>query len=921
MVQSYLRYEHDGSFGVISSPAGNVLYDKTGKYAIAPALENIIVWNVRQGTQERVLKAPEGEVLSLALSNDGNTVAAGYSNGVIRLFTLSNGKLLVTLDGHKSHVETLSFSADGSILASGARDTHIIVWDLVTQSGLYRLKGHRDAVTCVRFANDQKILISASKDTLLKVWDLETQHCVQTCVGHRSEIWSFDLNKDQTRIATCSSDNQLRIYSINPQEVTTAVAQVLTYMGSLFRQSNERASQLSFGPTGQFMACQTVGKCVEVYKIRTEEEMKKKQTRRLKRQREKAKAKSDKEIVVVLEQAPAVDPVNDELELLTVIHTTHKLRSFCFAPMSPTDEMVSLLFGLINNSLEVYSFNRNEAQTSYSKAHSVALQGHRSDVRNVSLSSDNQLILSISNSSAKVWNARSMQCVRTMSTSVALCGVFAPGNRHVVIGTKAGKIQVFDLASGQCTLDTDAHEGAVWSIDVRPDGKGIMSGGADHEVKFWDFDMVLPTEGSQIRTLSLVHMRTLKMSDDVLCVRYSHSKDASKLLVAVALLDCTVKVFYDDSLKFFLSLYGHKLPVMAMDISSDDTMLVTASADKNVKLWGLDFGDCHKSIYAHENSIMAVRFVHKTHYFFTASKDKTIRYWDGDNFERILTLKAHFGEVWGLAVSSDGSYLISVSHDRSLRKWIRTSDQVFLEEEREKELENMFESELNGKAKKEDDAETAPAGKRSVETVKAGEQIMEALELADSEQQVELEFQQKLKAAEAALSVSERQERQAALERKRTGAEIKEGDLKLLKPLVVRPKPNMLLLGFTPMKYVLRSLNRIRSHEMEEALIVLPFDTVQRLISYLLQLVRANIQTEKCLNCLLYLLRVHHEQIIANRSLLHELDEMWLHLRQHIAHDKDTVGFNLAGMRFLKRRVIQSKTVYLDDSTLKKQKV
>lgn len=45
------------------------------------------------------------------------------------------------------------------------------------------------------------------------------------------------------------------------------------------------------------------------------------------------------------------------------------------------------------------------------------------------------------------------------------------------------------------------------------------------------------------------------MSDDVLSVRYSPN---GKLL-AVALLDSTVKVFYQDSLKFFLSLYGHKV--------------------------------------------------------------------------------------------------------------------------------------------------------------------------------------------------------------------------------------------------------------------------------------------------------------------------------------------------------------------------
>ena len=62
-----------------------------------------------------------------------------------------------------------------------------------------------------------------------------------------------------------------------------------------------------------------------------------------------------------------------------------------------------------------------------------------------------------------------------------------------------------------------------------------------------------------------------------------------------------------DTLKFFLSLYGHKLPVLSMDISSDSTLLISGSADKNIKIWGLDFGDCHRSIFAHSDSIMQVR--------------------------------------------------------------------------------------------------------------------------------------------------------------------------------------------------------------------------------------------------------------------------------------------------------------------------
>ena len=132
------------------------------------------------------------------------------------------------------------------------------------------------------------------------------------------------------------------------------------------------------------------------------------------------------------------------------------------------------------------------------------------------------------------------------------------------------------------------------------------------------------------------------MTDDVLSVRYSPN---SKLL-AVALLDSTIKVFYQDSLKFFLSLYGHKvslpyditflfiyhsqLPVLSMDISHDSKLIVTCSADKNVKIWGLDFGDCHKSIFAHEESVMQVAFEKDSHYFWTVGKDKMLKYWDGD---------------------------------------------------------------------------------------------------------------------------------------------------------------------------------------------------------------------------------------------------------------------------------------------------
>ena len=157
------------------------------------------------------------------------------------------------------------------------------------------------------------------------------------------------------------------------------------------------------------------------------------------------------------------------------------------------------------------------------------------------------------------------------------------------------------------------------------------------------------------------------MTDDVLAVKYS----PDGRFLAVSLLDSTVKVFYADSLKFFLSLYGHKvsayhlfrlhylttipfkLPVLALDISFDSKLIITCSADKNIKIWGLDFGDCHRSLFAHDESIMQVAFEAGSHYFWSVSKDKMLKYWDGDKVGQSLPSYLCCMELFLLSISSN----------------------------------------------------------------------------------------------------------------------------------------------------------------------------------------------------------------------------------------------------------------------------
>ena len=67
------------------------------------------------------------------------------------------------------------------------------------------------------------------------------------------------------------------------------------------------------------------------------------------------------------------------------------------------------------------------------------------------------------------------------------------------------------------------------------------------------------------------------------------------------------------------------LPLTSLSISDDDSLIVTASADKNIRIWGLDFGDCHKSMFAHADSVTSVRFLPRTHLFVSSGKDGLLK--------------------------------------------------------------------------------------------------------------------------------------------------------------------------------------------------------------------------------------------------------------------------------------------------------
>ena len=472
------------------------------------------------------------------------------------------------------------------------------------------------------------------------------------------EVWDFLLVKDY--IITGTSDSELRVFKLiyndsfqndldpylkrlkideNDEESDNdeydAGILKIERVGSLLRQGQDKVAHLVIDPDERLIACHgSNDNNVELFSVCSEEEVKKRLQKRAKKERRKNNGSNSDTTTFEL-PSPTIQ---EEFRRMKVFKVSGKVKHI---DLSFHKEVAEITIGTANNQIEVFKLDLNATDSKnveFIKVKTFDTQGHRSDVRSLAFSSCNTAIASVSHESLKIWNRSSLNCIRTVPSGYGLCVLFVPGDRHVIVGTKKGSIQIFDLDKAEMTEEIhEAHNKEIWSMSLNPDKKGFVSASADQSVKFWSFEPLKGENGGW----SVLHTRTLKLEEDVLSVKLS----PDGRLIAVALMDSTVKVFFVDSLKFFLSLYGHKLPILALDICYDSTLIVTASADKNVKIWGLDFGDCHKSIFAHDDSVTAVKFVPNTHYFFTVSKDGLLKQWDADNFERIVTLKGHIGEV------------------------------------------------------------------------------------------------------------------------------------------------------------------------------------------------------------------------------------------------------------------------------------
>jgi WD40 repeat protein len=160
----------------------------------------VTIWDLASVQPVKVLTNVLGAVNDLRFSPDGKILAAAggqpSAKGDLRLFQVSDWKLLGVLPGHDDVVACVAFRPDGKQLASACFDRKVRLWDLTTLKLERTLTGHSDFVYSVAYAPDGSWLASTGKDRSVKVVETATGKSRLTFSGMDLDVLAVAVGTD-----------------------------------------------------------------------------------------------------------------------------------------------------------------------------------------------------------------------------------------------------------------------------------------------------------------------------------------------------------------------------------------------------------------------------------------------------------------------------------------------------------------------------------------------------------------------------------------------------------------------------------------------------------------------------------------------------------------------------------------------------
>lgn len=176
----------------------------------------------------RGLLGQQGPVRTVAISPDGNWLASGSEDHLVRLWHLSAEDVTGsarTLEGHQAAVVSAAFCQNGQRLITASHDGTAIVWDLTSDDPAAKpvvLEGHRGPILAAALGAEGRWLLTGGGDRVdhdyvARLWNLKQTDPAATVIrlrGHRGPILAVAVGPESHWGATAGKDKTIRLWNL-----------------------------------------------------------------------------------------------------------------------------------------------------------------------------------------------------------------------------------------------------------------------------------------------------------------------------------------------------------------------------------------------------------------------------------------------------------------------------------------------------------------------------------------------------------------------------------------------------------------------------------------------------------------------------------------------------------------------------------